>query len=107
MNWIRTRIASSPQPALIAGKAVFLAGGLLILAAMYARVELIGINEERARASQPAVQKLAEIQPQFPTWWVPEGPVGYTVAAVLVLAGMYLTVVASEALKKAGGKRAG
>lgn len=106
MDWIRARIATAPKPFLIAGKAVFLLGGLLILAAMYARVELIDINEERARASLPAVQKLAEVAPPFPTWWVPEGPVGYVVAALLVLVGMYLTVVAGEALKKAG-KRGG
>lgn len=105
MNWIRTRIALSPKPALIAGKAVFLAGGLLILAAMYGRVELIGINEERAKANLPAVHKLAEVVAQFPTWWVPEGPVGYIVAAVLVLVGTYFTVVAGEVLKKAGKHR--
>lgn len=108
MNWIRARIAKSPQAASVLGKTVFLAGGLLVIAAMYGRVELIGINEERARDRLPAMQKLAEAHPQFPTWWVPEGPLGYLVAASLVLVGMYLTVLAGEALKnKAGGKRGG
>jgi hypothetical protein len=96
MNWIRTRVARSRKAALVAGKIVFLAGALLVVAALFARIELIGVNAERAKAKLPVATRLAEVYPQYPTWPVPEGPVGYTVAAGLVLAGMYLVVLASE-----------
>jgi hypothetical protein len=80
------------------GKTVFLVGAVLVLAAIFGRVGISAENATRAAANLPKATTLAEIYPQYPTWLVPEGPVGFTVAAVLVLAGMYLTVVASEAL---------
>ncbi|MDB5898450.1 MAG: hypothetical protein JWP22_3496 [Ramlibacter sp.] len=101
MNWFYARIRTSPKAALIAGKAVFLAGALLIVAALFGRIELIGANAERAKTQLPALTKLAEAYPQFPTWMVPEGPVGYSVVAVLVLVGMVLVVKASEVAKSA------
>jgi hypothetical protein len=100
MNWIDSRINASPRPALILGKTLFLAGALLILAALFGRIDMIGVNADRAKAKLPAAARLAEVYPQYPTWLVPEGPVGYTVAAVLVLAGMYLVVRAGEARKR-------
>jgi hypothetical protein len=100
MNWIRFCIAESPRAALAAGKAVFLVGALMIVAAVFARVALIGLNAERAKAKLPAVAKLAEVYPQYPTWLVPESPAGYLLAAILVLAGMYLVAQAGEALKR-------
>jgi hypothetical protein len=105
MNWIRSRITTSPRAALVAGKTVFLAGALMIVAALFGRIGLIGVNAERAQGNLPPLAKLAELYPQYPTWLVPEGPVGYTVAAVLVLVGMYITVRASESLKKARDDR--
>jgi hypothetical protein len=100
MNWIRSRIATSPKGAMIAGKAVFLAGALLVPAALFARVEMIGINAEREKAKLPIATRLAEVFPQYPTWIVPEGPVGYSVAAALVLLGMYFVVAAGELRKR-------
>ncbi|MDB5750629.1 MAG: hypothetical protein JWP65_1050 [Ramlibacter sp.] len=102
MNWIRSRIVASPRPALVLGKAIFLAGALLIVAALFGRIGMIGANAERAKAGLPSLARLVELYPQHPTWLVPEGPVGYSVAALLVLAGMALVVVASDALKRSG-----
>lgn len=101
MEWLRSRIRRSPRLALILGKAVFLVGAILVLGAVFARVGLVAANADRAAARLPAFATLGEAFPQYPTWLVPEGPVGFAVAAVLVLAGMALTVLASEA----GGQR--
>jgi hypothetical protein len=105
MKWLRSRIARSPRPALVLGKILFLAGAILILGAVFARASLWGINAERSEAKLPALHTLAEAYPQYPTWVVPEGPVGFTVAALLVLAGMGLTVLASDASKQERTRR--
>lgn len=84
MQWLRFHISRHPKPALVLGKTLFFLGSLLILIAVFARAGL------------------AEAYPQF-RWLVPEGPVGYGVAALLVLAGMGLTVLAEKAIK--GGRR--
>ncbi|MEJ8836798.1 hypothetical protein [Ramlibacter sp. AN1133] len=108
MHWLRSRIDRHPRLALILGKAIFLAGSILIVGAVFARSGLVAVNTERAAAGQPAVRTLAEAYPQYPTWIVPEGPVGYSIAAALVLAGMALTVLAEQAARRGmprGGAR--
>lgn len=100
MNPFRSRIAAAPKASLIVGKAVFLVGALLIVTALFGRISLGGLNEQRAQQHLPPFTKLAEAYPQYPTWLVPEGPVGSTVSAVLVLVGMFITVVAVEVLEK-------
>lgn len=107
MNWLRSRIARSPRHALILGKIVFLAGAIAILGAVFARAALWNINAQRTEAKLAPLQALAQAYPQYPTWIVPEGPVGYTVSALLVLAGMALTVLASEAQKQDEARKRG
>jgi hypothetical protein len=102
MNWLRSRIAGSPVRARVLGKVLFLAGAILVLGAVFARAGLMAINADRAEARLPALHTLAEAYPQYPTWIVPEGPIGFALSAVLVLAGMGLTVLAGD---KSGAKR--
>lgn len=102
MHWLRSLIARSPKNALVLGKTLFLAGAILILGAVFARAGLVALNAERTEAKQPVLRTLAEAYPHYPTWIVPEGAVGYGVAALLVLAGMGLTVLAEAALKRPG-----
>jgi hypothetical protein len=105
MNWLRSLIGRSPTRALVIGKIVFLAGAILILGAVFARAGLMSVNEQRIEAKLPAFRTLAEAYPQYPTWVVPEGPVGFTLSAVLVLVGMGLTVLASDAAKQGRTRR--
>lgn len=105
MQWLRSRIARFPKHALVLGKTLFLAGAILVLGAVFARAGLMSLNAERAEAKLPALRTLAEAWPQYPTWIVPEGPVGYVISASLVLVGMALTVLAGEALKQEKVKR--
>ena len=100
MNWLRSHVARSPARALVLGKAVFLAGAILVLGAVFARASLMGANADRAEAGLATWRTLAEAYPQYPTWFVPEGPVGFVLSAVLVLAGMTLVSLASDALKR-------
>ena len=96
MQWLRSYIRRYPRRSLVVGKAVFLAGAILVLGAVFARAQLMAVNADRANASQPIVRTLHEAFPQYPTWLVPEGPVGYSIAAVLVLVGTALTSMASK-----------
>ena len=105
MNWLRSRIARSPARARIVGKTLFLAGAILVLGAVFARASLMAMNAQRLEARQPALHTLAEAYPQYPTWLVPEGPVGFAVSAMLVLAGMGLTVLAGDATKRGDTRR--
>jgi hypothetical protein len=107
MNWLRSRIARSPKQALVLGKVLFLAGAVLILGAVFARAALMNVNAQRAEARQPALQTLAQAYPQYPTWVVPEGPVGFTVSALLVLAGLGVIVLAENAAKQERARRGG
>lgn len=107
MNWLRSRIAQSPQRALVLGKGLFLAGAILILGAVFARAALSSGNADRVAAKLPALRTLAEAYPQYPTWVVPEGPLGFTISALLVLAGMGLTLMAEEAGKRDRARRGG
>jgi hypothetical protein len=105
MKWLRSRIARSPKPALVLGKILFLAGAILILGAVFARAGLMATNADRLEAKLPALQTLAEAYPQYPTWLVPESPIGFAISAVLVLVGMGLTVLAEKALKQERAQR--
>jgi hypothetical protein len=100
MHWLRSRIARRPRHAMVAGKALFLAGSILILGAAFARAGLASVNDGRAASGLAPLRTLAEAYPQYPTWLVPEGPVGFGVAAALVLVGMALTVLAEKAGKR-------
>jgi Ni/Fe-hydrogenase subunit HybB-like protein len=107
MNWLRARIARSPRHALILGKIVFLAGAIAIVGAVFARAALLNVNAARSEAKLAPLQSLAQAYPHYPTWIVPEGPVGYAISALLVLVGMVLTALASEAQKQEEARRRG
>lgn len=105
MKWLRSRIARSPKPALVLGKILFLAGAILILGAAFARAGLVAANADRLEARLPALRTLAEAYPQYPTWLVPEGPIGFVISAVLVLVGMGLIALAEQAVKQQRAQR--
>src|SRR4051812_41875953 len=105
MNWLRSRISRSPRRAVVLGKILFLAGAILVVGAVFARAGLVAANADRADAKLPAVRTLAEAFPQYATELVPEGPVGFTLSALLVLAGMGLVVLGEDAAKREGARR--
>ena len=100
MEWIRALVAQHPKRALVLGKALLLAGSILIVGAVFARAGLMKTNAERAEAKLPPLHTLAEAYPQYPTGLVPEGPVGFGIAAVLVLVGTGLIHLAERTGKR-------
>lgn len=100
MDRLRSLIAKHPRHAAVLGKAVLLAGSILVVGAVFARAALVNLNGARAEAKLPLLRTLAQAYPQYPTWLVPEGPVGFCIAAALVLAGMALTLMAEKAARR-------
>lgn len=100
MQWLRSLVGRYPSRTLFIGKFLLIAGSILVLGAVFARASLMNLNADRADAKLPPLRTLAEAFAQYPTWPVPEGPVGYAIAAVLVLAGMLLTTLAEQARKR-------
>jgi len=105
MQWLRSLIGRAPRRYLVLGKASLLAGAILIVSAVFARGGLVALNAERAEARLPALRTLAEAYPQYPTWFVPEGPAGFGLSAVLVLVGTGLAVMAEAAIKEQRRRR--
>src|SRR3954462_13595085 len=100
MHRCPAHIALPPWGAMLVGKTLFLAGSILIVGAVFARKGVSNHNTARAEAKLPPVYPLAQAYPQYPTWIVPEGPVGFGIAALLVVVGMTITVLAERAGKR-------
>lgn len=100
MQWLLSFATRSPKRTMAFGKALFLVGSILVLGAVFSRAALQNVNADRAAAKQPPLQTLAQAWPQRPTWVVPEGPVGFVIAGVLVVAGMTLILLAEKAGKR-------
>ena len=58
MQWLRSLIARAPKRATAIGKALFLAGGVLVLAALFGRIGLVSVNGERAQAGLSTLHTL-------------------------------------------------
>jgi len=69
--------------------AVIFAGGFLFIAGAVGNVAMKALSASAVLAGMPAPTSLSEIYPDLPLFWVPEGPLGYIVAGVLVLAGLW------------------
>lgn len=100
MDWLRALVARHPRNAMLLGKGLLLAGGILVLGAMFARFALMDLNAQRSESSLPLVRTLAEAYPQYPTWVVPEGPVGFGISGALVLVGLAVIVLAEQAVRR-------
>lgn len=71
--------ARTPRRLVQGGLAMFFAGGFGLLFG--------GLAQLAPDGTLPPL--LAERFPDWPTWWIPEGPAGYTAAAMLVCWGVW------------------
>jgi hypothetical protein len=84
---------ATPRRLVQAGFAMFLAGGAAMFLALLAR---LGAGD---------LGPLAERFPQLPTWFVPESPAGYTVAAMMVCWGVWAMGSGLRLAREAGTAR--
>lgn len=82
---------SPPKRATDIGKGLFSAGSLLLVTGLIARLGPVALNAiSRMQGKGASPPTLAELYPQLPTWFIPEGWLGYSVAVLLIVTGLVL-----------------
>ena len=92
-------IRRRPKLFWLIGQALFNIGGFLLVVAFIGKAALHMLATGSAMAKTVAPATLAEAYPTLPTWCVPEGPIGLTIAAALVAAGILLVVTSKRSRK--------
>lgn len=71
------------------GRQLFTGSAFLILLGVIGHAATSSVATVRNMAGQPPVEvTLATMVPGVPTWWVPEGPAGFVLAGVFLIAGL-------------------
>jgi hypothetical protein len=79
------------------GYALVNGAGLLLCIGVIAQVAVAAVSGVMTLAGGAShVTSLAQIYPELPTWWIPEGPLGYVLCAATLGVGLVLTNVASK-----------
>jgi hypothetical protein len=81
LNAMSTWFAAAPRRMVQAGLWTFFAGAAALLSGVLAALALAGPGAGAAT--------LAERYPALPTWFVPESPIGFTAASMLVCWGVW------------------
>jgi hypothetical protein len=71
-------------------RAAMFSGGWLLIASALGAAMMNAFAAPIVRAGQIAPATLGEMFPDAPLFWVPEGPLGYMAASVLLLGGIWL-----------------
>jgi hypothetical protein len=86
-----------------AGKALLWIGFMLLLFGFLGRIATVSADAVLRLARQPAEMKaLRDIYPGLPTWWVPESFVGYFIAVVLIIAGIFVAMAGKRLVRLLG-----
>jgi hypothetical protein len=92
-------ILRSPRMWRVAGAAAFNIAGLFIVCGLIGRAALTAMAAAGAIGKQSDPATLAQMYPTLPTWWIPEGPIGYVTAALIAVGGAWIAVAARKAMK--------
>ena len=101
MQWIYER----PKLARMVGQALFSVGGFIIVCGIIGRAAMAALNHGRSIAKMPHYSGLSEVYPTYPLWWVPEHFLGYAIAALIAVAGIYIALTAKSVTKVVRGGR--
>ena len=74
-------------------RAVIFAGGFLLIAGAVRNVVMKAFSAPSVLAGKTAPTGLSDIYLDLPLFWVPEGPLGYVVASVLLIAGIWFATL--------------
>lgn len=79
------------------GRALTNGAGLLLLFGAIGQVAIAATSGVMSLAGGvPHVTSLAQFYPELPTWWIPEGALGYGSCAAILVVGIVLNSVASK-----------
>jgi hypothetical protein len=79
----------------LARAAVF-SGGWLLIAGALGTVFMKAFSAPVMLGGKPDPATLGEMFPDLPLFWVPEGPLGYVLASLLLLAGIWLAILVNR-----------
>ncbi len=103
MDWLAAIFLERPRRLLEAGLLFAYLGGLWCMAgsAGVFATRAVGLVQHTVRAAAPS-QRLADLYPGLPTWWVPESLLGAMPAIALVLVGLWLAAIGRRLLRFLG-----
>lgn len=88
---------TQPNRLISAGQALLSLGSLTCIAGLAGRVAIVGATSLQRLGGKTTLEvELAMLYPALPTWWIPEGAFGFSMCAVLILAGLTLTKLAND-----------
>lgn len=93
METIFTFIRQDRNRAGSLARAAMLSGGWLLIAGALGAVLMNAFSARMVQAGNDAPATLGEMFPGVPLFWVPEGPLGYVAAGLILLAGIWLAVL--------------
>lgn len=96
MKTIVTFILQDRSRAGALARAAMLSGGWLLIAGALGAVLMKAFTARLVQAGEEAPASLGEMFPQVPLFWVPEGPAGYAMAGLVLLAGIRLAILADR-----------
>jgi hypothetical protein len=94
LNTMSRWLAGTPRRMVQGGLSMFFAGGAALFLGLLARL-----------GDSAADAMLAERYPDLPTWFVPEGPAGYAVAATMVCWGVWAMGSGLRLAREASSRR--
>jgi hypothetical protein len=95
MRWI----FENPKLARMVGQGLFSVGGFIFVCGLIGRAAMLVINQTRSLGKMPPYNGLSEAYPTLPLWWIPERFLGYVVAGVVAVGGLYIALTARSVLK--------
>ena len=103
MDWLPSVLLERPRRLLEMGRLFAYLGGLWCMAGIAGAfaTRAIGLLQHTARQTL-ASQRLADLYPGLPTWWVPESWLGAMPAIALLVFGLWLVAVGKKLLRFLG-----
>lgn len=79
------------------GCALMNGAGMLLIIGAVGQVAVAATTTVMTMAGgEPHITSLAQLYPELPTWWIPEGPLGCGFAAAVFLVGLVANTVAKK-----------
>ena len=96
METIITFIRRDRNRAATLARAAIFSGGWLLIASALGTVLMKAFSAPIVPTGKIDPASLSEVFPDVPLFWVPEGPLGYVVASLLLLAGIWLAILVNR-----------
>ncbi len=89
---LMTTAGDRPERLVVAGEVAVYSAHALLVAGLAGKVATTAMSTLRFLGAKAAesTKPLAELYPDFPTWWVPESGAAFVACAALMMAGLWM-----------------